>query len=193
MRKGNKMYIFEAPVNPDELFKRRGGHHAFQSLMRRSEAKASIYGGIICSCDGTGQIYYALVQGHQTGKWSFPKGHANEGEEPLACALREIEEETGLTKLSPTLHSGKVGYGYYFLFILPSMMSLVPIDTKEIMRTAWVTVDQMKTMNVNADVHSFLSPAGTNTPLSPAGTNTPLSPAGTNTPLSPAWMPRTSA
>jgi hypothetical protein len=30
------------------------------------------------------------------------------------------------------------------------------VDTKEIMNTAWVTVEQMRGMNVNADVHSFL-------------------------------------
>jgi predicted NUDIX family NTP pyrophosphohydrolase len=29
------------------------------------------------------------------GAWSIPKGEIEEGEEPLACALREIEEELG--------------------------------------------------------------------------------------------------
>jgi predicted NUDIX family NTP pyrophosphohydrolase len=30
------------------------------------------------------------------GAWTIPKGEIPEGEEPLACALREFEEETGL-------------------------------------------------------------------------------------------------
>jgi predicted NUDIX family NTP pyrophosphohydrolase len=30
------------------------------------------------------------------GVWTIPKGEANEAEEPLACAKREFEEETGL-------------------------------------------------------------------------------------------------
>ena len=34
------------------------------------------------------------------GAWSIPKGEYEEGEDPLACALREFEEETG-TALSP--------------------------------------------------------------------------------------------
>ena len=150
-----------------------------------------IYGGIICSggpsahaplntpavdilnggvggqrpCSAN-TIYYALVQGRQTGKWSFPKGHANEGEEPLKCALREIEEETGLTGLvEENRVCGKVGYGNYFLFILPSMVELKAVDTKEIMATAWVSVEQMHEMNVNADVHSFL--VGTFCPHTP--------------------------
>ncbi len=31
--------------------------------------------------------------------WDFPKGMVDAGEEPLAAAIREVEEETGLTKL----------------------------------------------------------------------------------------------
>ncbi len=31
--------------------------------------------------------------------WDFPKGLLDPGEEPLAAAVREVEEETGLTKL----------------------------------------------------------------------------------------------
>ena len=33
------------------------------------------------------------------GYWDFPKGMVDAGEEPLAAAIREVEEETGLTKL----------------------------------------------------------------------------------------------
>jgi predicted NUDIX family NTP pyrophosphohydrolase len=33
--------------------------------------------------------------GKDQGAWSIPKGEHAEGEEPLACALREFEEETG--------------------------------------------------------------------------------------------------
>ena len=34
------------------------------------------------------------------GAWSIPKGEHGEGDDPLACALREFEEETG-TRLVP--------------------------------------------------------------------------------------------
>jgi len=170
------MYVFEAPTNPEAVFQKRkhtsqatqsthtaqATHPAFQSLRHwdtewRGSAltKAAIYGGILCAPHEQ-EIYYALVQGRHTGKWSFPKGHADEGEQPLQCALREIEEETGLRALTQSLLSGPVGYGYYFLFILPNIIPLIPVDTKEIMNTAWVTVEQMRGMNVNADVHSFL-------------------------------------
>jgi bis(5'-nucleosidyl)-tetraphosphatase len=32
--------------------------------------------------------------------WDFPKGLVDPGEEPLAAALREVQEETGLTELA---------------------------------------------------------------------------------------------
>jgi 8-oxo-dGTP pyrophosphatase MutT (NUDIX family) len=44
------------------------------------------------------------------GKWDLPKGKQDEGENPETCALREVEEETGLHsvilehKITETLH-----------------------------------------------------------------------------------------
>jgi predicted NUDIX family NTP pyrophosphohydrolase len=32
---------------------------------------------------------------HDEGAWSIPKGELEDGEEPLTCALRELEEELG--------------------------------------------------------------------------------------------------
>jgi 8-oxo-dGTP pyrophosphatase MutT (NUDIX family) len=52
-------------------------------------------GGIIKGQDGR----VVIVQQH-TNSWSFPKGHTEEGETLLQTALREIEEETGLTELT---------------------------------------------------------------------------------------------
>lgn len=38
-----------------------------------------------------------LLIRHQSGSWVFPKGHIEPGEVPLEAALREIEEEAGVT------------------------------------------------------------------------------------------------
>jgi len=40
------------------------------------------------------------------GAWSIPKGELEPGEEPLAAALREVEEETGLRPGGPFLALG---------------------------------------------------------------------------------------
>ena len=42
------------------------------------------------------------------GAWSIPKGEVGEGEEPLACARREFEEETGIRPEGPFLPLGDV-------------------------------------------------------------------------------------
>ncbi len=41
--------------------------------------------------------WMVLLVHHIAGHWSFPKGHAEEGESERATAARELEEETGLS------------------------------------------------------------------------------------------------
>ena len=45
-----------------------------------------------------------LLIRHHAGHWSFPKGHADEGETDLEAARREFEEETGIREY--TLENG---------------------------------------------------------------------------------------
>ncbi len=57
-------------------------------------------------CSG-GVIYYKekdkklflLIKSSKTGWWVFPKGHVEENEDLKSAALREIEEEVGISKL----------------------------------------------------------------------------------------------
>ena len=75
--------------------------------------KPKTYGAILKAKE-----YYALVQGRYTGKWSFPKGHSNEGENPIDCTIREVAEETGIETLPCPIEYREVGYGNYYVFIL---------------------------------------------------------------------------
>src|SRR5690349_1480899 len=43
-----------------------------------------------------------------TGAWSIPKGEYEEGEDPLAAAMREFEEETGLRPVGDVVPLGQV-------------------------------------------------------------------------------------
>ena len=70
-----------------------------EALRRWNEYKSAIpvYGAIILNTDLTRVL---MVQGfHKNGKkpgrWAFPKGKVNEGEESHICAAREVLEETG--------------------------------------------------------------------------------------------------
>lgn len=58
--------------------------------------KERSYGCIPVCKKSSGPI--ALLVRHSHGKhWGFPKGHVEEGETPQETALRELEEETGIT------------------------------------------------------------------------------------------------
>lgn len=116
--------------------------------------KHKTYGAILC-IKSSGKDRYALVQGRYTGKWSFPKGHSNEGEEPFECTKREVAEETGIDELPDPLEYIQVGYGNYFIFKLNEPVPLIPRDTNEIMDTKWVTLDEMEKMALNADASLY--------------------------------------
>ena len=53
-------------------------------------------GGVVFRPDGA-----VLVLRHLEGSWVFPKGHIDPGEDALAAALREVEEEAGVQATCP--------------------------------------------------------------------------------------------
>lgn len=140
--------------------------YAFQSLTRlktsppvspEKKHKTRVYGGILRVRHPHDEFLdrYALVQGRYTGKWSFPKGHSNEGEEPLACTLREIAEETGIEHLPEPVEYVRIGYGNYYVFHLDHMIDLIPRDTHEIIKTVWATIAEMELLSINVDVNRY--------------------------------------
>jgi 8-oxo-dGTP pyrophosphatase MutT (NUDIX family) len=114
--------------------------------------RSATYGGILY-CSRTKR--YALVQGRKTGKWSFPKGHPNKGEEAMNCTMRELAEETGIENLPEPTEYVRIGYGNYYVFSLKDTIPLIPRDTNEIMNTKWATLDEMETLSLNADANMY--------------------------------------
>jgi len=138
--------------------------NAFRSLSIRKaitsgaeKVRARVYGGILrVSHSDPRQEQYAIVQGRYSGKWSFPKGHSNEGELPLECTLREIQEETGIKSLPDPIETIRFGYGNYHVFSLNEPVPLIPQDTYEIMNAMWATIDDMGRLSLNVDVSRFV-------------------------------------
>jgi 8-oxo-dGTP pyrophosphatase MutT (NUDIX family) len=56
-------------------------------------------GGVVFRIDGDGNAVFLLIR-DSYHNWGFPKGHVETGEAPEAAALREVNEETGLSDLS---------------------------------------------------------------------------------------------
>ncbi|WP_052423296.1 NUDIX hydrolase [Nonomuraea candida] len=59
-------------------------------------------GVTVCVLEDTGHDPYVVVirraaRGRNPGQWALPGGRADDGEQPVAAALRELAEETGIT------------------------------------------------------------------------------------------------
>lgn len=102
------------------------------------------------------------------GAWSVPKGGIEEGEDPLAAALREFQEETGLAAPPPpyrsvgsvTQRSGKTVYCFVVESDLP-IGGFTPgtcvirwrgrdLEIPELDRIAWTGVDEARSLLVAA-------------------------------------------
>ena len=63
-------------------------------------------GGVVAGHDAQGRVAVLLVHRPRYDDWSLPKGKCDPGESDEDCALREVEEETGLRcTLGPELLS----------------------------------------------------------------------------------------
>lgn len=119
--------------------------------------KTKCYGGILRVKNTLGEYEYAVVQGRKMRKWSFPKGHADEGEEHLETALREIEEETGINHyLGEPVQYIKSASDHYYIFDLQEKIKLIPIDTTEVVDTKWVTLKELESMDVNVGISMYM-------------------------------------
>jgi 8-oxo-dGTP diphosphatase len=53
-------------------------------------------GGVVWRLNDRGEVEVLLVHRSGGSDWTFPKGKVARGESEVACALREVEEETAL-------------------------------------------------------------------------------------------------
>lgn len=92
--------------------------HGFKKLLPRRRpqieevVKETTSGGIVFRRNAkTKQLEILLIQDAKN-RWTVPKGHVEEGEEPRQTAEREIREETGLQEMKVMNWLGKVNFRY---------------------------------------------------------------------------------
>lgn len=100
------------------------------------------------------------------GKWDLPKGKLDSGEDLETCAIREVEEETGLkgaSILQPlsltyhTYHEGGVHIlkeSHWFLMKASSAVPLTPQTEEDIEECKWIALAKLK--NYTAHMHASL-------------------------------------
>lgn len=68
-------------------------------------------GGVVMRRAKGGELEVLLIRDAKH-RWTVPKGHVEPGEDPGACAEREVREETGLQDMEVYFWLGKVNFRY---------------------------------------------------------------------------------
>ena len=110
-----------------------------------------------------------MPQIYRQQKWSFPKGHIEEGETPLECAKREFYEETHvkLHDSTPLIHLGKIQQNQFkqvhvfckkydgenmdncYSNECVTSVDGMPIVHREVEAYAWLTYDKYESMGLS--------------------------------------------
>jgi RNA:NAD 2'-phosphotransferase (TPT1/KptA family)/ADP-ribose pyrophosphatase YjhB (NUDIX family) len=104
-------------------------------------AKSPCYGFII-KATNDGSVCCVRTPRDQ---WGFPKGKCKKGELPIACALRELKEETGLSFSDITILPGAVteitdkgnNCTTYFYATVSTTLALQAQDPEELSEVVW--------------------------------------------------------
>ena len=94
-----------------------------------------------------------LLMIFRRGKWDLPKGKLDEGETILECAVREVQEETGLQQIEhgeligityheyfdPYLKEEVIKESHWFAMRVRGEQTLIPQTEEDITEIKWVT------------------------------------------------------
>lgn len=98
---------------------------------------------------------------HRLGKWDLPKGKVEDGETVKEAALREVEEECGISnlELSDELESTYHTYwmnnkwmlkrSYWFKMNYSGNEKLVPQTEEDIEQVSWISINQLDEFKAN--------------------------------------------
>lgn len=121
----------------------------FQSAFKLMHAA----GGLVTDQEGR------VLAIHRMGRWDLPKGKLERGEDPTSAAVREVEEECGITDLQLKDHLITTWHGYlhkgshilkrtdwYEMFVDSTDKELTPQEEEDIDRVEWLDEDGVRVL-----------------------------------------------
>ena len=108
---------------------------------------------IVRHIDGSYLIMQRDKRKHLGGMWEATAGgSALQGEDPLTCARRELQEETGivsdeLIEIGRVLHHGHRTYYVDYLCITKVDKDSIVLQEGETMAFKWVAADELRSMS----------------------------------------------
>lgn len=98
------------------------------------------------------------------GSWDLPKGKVDSGETIEACALREVEEETGVGNLTlvdfvgitqhqyfdPYLQEEVIKESHWYIMTVKGVPALIPQTEEDITDIKWVPLAEVNALIINA-------------------------------------------
>lgn len=93
-------------------------------------------------------------------KWSLPKGHISDGEQPHETAMREIFEETSLQIIIKPRHRAKIVRQcvyYYVLLTNVDQIKVRPLDINEISEVRWCHYHDLTHLDCNVSLRYFIT------------------------------------
>lgn len=130
-------------------------------------------GGLVFKRAPKGIAFAMMMDSY--GKWTFPKGHLERGEEVAEAAARETIEELGLAEIRLLEELGKIDIWFrdrfvkkgalihkdihYFLFVAPPQATLSPATSEHILEAAWVPLREMRARSFYPDLEPVIDRA----------------------------------
>lgn len=139
--------------------------------MTRGRAKEETSAGGVVFRMVEGVPLYLLIRDSYKN-WGFPKGHLESGEQPEAAAVREVNEETGLSDLSLRGLIDTIDWHFrfrgrlihkicYFFLMETAESSTSPQRTEGITACRWLRFDQAEELISYANARDVLRKART--------------------------------